>query len=819
MKSALQWIKWLSMFLLGLVLLVLVVVYGLANRSIPDYDAEISAAGIDAELQVIRDNSGVPHIFSTEDSSVFFGLGYAHAQDRLWQMNILRRTAQGRLSELFGERTVKADEFLRRLGLYRQAKSSVTAQDSRTREALEAYARGVNARLAQVTTGFASTAAPEFLIFPSEFEPWQPADSIAIMKIMALRLSPHLSKEVLRTRVAATLPPDRMFDIIEGEPISHAVALASPPAPASETRMAMAESEFLESISDPFAMGASNSWAAMPKRTASGGSLFANDPHLWFSAPVIWYLARLELESGGVIGATIPGVPAVFIGRKSNLGWGLTYSYLDDQDLYYEKLDPSGTGQYLTPDGYKGFRTERETINVKDSDPVSLVLRWTDNGPVIPGDFYGLGGITPEGHVMSLAWTLFDHADTSITAAIRLMSSSSVDGALRAMRYVRAPSNILTVADTENIAMQLIGAMPRRARDHQTKGLFPSPGWVRQNLWDGTFSFSENWRVKNPEAGVLGHANNKITDEGFPHHVTYDWGDTQRIERLKILLQKREVHTRESFVEAQTDTVSFTAKTLVPLVAKDLWHLDEQAPENTPGHRRKTALSLLSKWTGEMNEHIPAPLIYAAWMRELQRKLIKDDLGDDLAGEFERLRPVFLEKVFRDMDGASAWCDIKRSSKKETCPEIAQMALDDAIIFLTGKYGKNIENWRWGDAHQAFHKHETLGGVMPFSWLVNIYQSTSGGDHTLMRGQTSGEGDSPFTHTSGAGYRGVYDLNDPDSSFFIISTGQSGHPLSKFYDNLGVLWRRGEYIQMSLDPDLARANSSGVTIITPETLE
>ena len=215
-----------------------------------------------------------------------------------------------------------------------------------------------------------------------------------------------------------------------------------------------------------------------------------------------------------------------------------------------------------------------------------------------------------------------------------------------------------------------------------------------------------------------------------------------------------------------------------------------------------------------MNEHMPEPLIYAAWMRALQKRLIQDEMGP-LADEFTHIDPIFIQRVFTDTQGAAVWCDVLQSAPVETCDDIARQSLDDAIVWLTGRYGPRIETLRWGDAHQTTLDHPVLGDTPILSWFVNIRQSTSGDDDTLMRGRTSGLDPDPFQNVHAAGYRGVYDFADPDSSVFVISTGQSGHPLSRYYDNLGSLWRRGEYIPMSLDPALARAGAVGVTVLEP----
>ena len=219
-----------------------------------------------------------------------------------------------------------------------------------------------------------------------------------------------------------------------------------------------------------------------------------------------------------------------------------------------------------------------------------------------------------------------------------------------------------------------------------------------------------------------------------------------------------------------------------------------------------------------MNEHLPEPLIYAAWLRALQDRLIRDELGP-LADQFTHVEPLFIERVFRDVDGASVWCDVIQSAPKETCTDMARLALDDALVWIGERYGTALESLRWGDAHQATHDHEVLGDVPLLRYFVNIRQSTSGGDNTLQRGLTKGTGPDPFENVHGAGYRGVYDFADPDSSVFIISTGQSGHFLSRHYDDMAQLWRRGEYIPMSLDVELAKAAAVGITHLVPSPKE
>ena len=809
-----------AMILLGG--LAVALAYVLLSRSLPDYNKVLPVPGVSAPVEIIRNNSNVPHIFGRSDGDVFFGLGYAHAQDRLWQMTVLRRTAQGRLSEVFGTRTVEIDKIMRRFDLYGLAQQSVEVQDARTRTALDAYAAGVNARLEEINAEALGRGAPEMFFFNAPIAPWRPADSIAIIKLLGVQLSAQLSNEVLTARTTLALPdPARLRDILPEAPGSGIAALPDYASlfPGAAPPRQMARAAPAQDPLSPFPArdraGASNAWAAAPARSASGGTLLANDPHLGLSAPTIWYLARLELRRGGVIGGTIPGVPLVMTGRSADLGWGITSSYLDDQDVFIEELNPDNPEQYRTPDGWADFETRKSIIEIKDAAPVTLTLRWTANGPVLPGSHYELGTITPGGHVAALGWTLLTGQDTTMSAAMGLMQAQSIDEALAAGRRYIGPSQNLVLADKTRIAMKLIGAMPRRDPAHQSQGRMPSPGWRAENRWQGMLPYSDNPEFVDPAGGMLGNTNNKIVDRPFPLHVSYNWGDTQRVNRWRRLMQSRQVHTRNSFIEAQLDTVSFTARALLPLIGAELWFTAEAAPDGTPERLRQRALMLLAEWNGEMNEHLPEPLLYAAWLRALQERLIRDDLGP-LADEFATVDPLFIERVYRDVEGAAAWCDIRQSSPVESCVDIARLALDDALVAISERYGTALESLRWGDAHQAVQDHTTLGAVPVLRYFVNIRQSTSGGDNTLMRGRTrGGAGPDAFQNVHGAGYRGVYDFADPDSSVFVTATGQSGHFLSRYYDDLAQLWRRGEYIPMSLDRDLARAAAVGVTVLEP----
>lgn len=818
MTRLFRYLTWTFSALAILGALAAVFVYYVASRSLPDYNRSFSVLGTSGRIEIVRDSHAVPHIFAENDENdVYFGLGFAHAQDRLWQMLMLRRTAQGRLSELFGEETLQIDKLLRTLDIYRVAHEGVQFQTPETLAVLQSYSDGVNARLAAIQNQPLGRGAPELFFFTPKIAQWTPTDSIALLKLMALQLSDKAATEVLQARLAFELEPERLADLFPEDQGAPIMALPEYAHLLPDPRTAPAPPEYrhaLYPLREPGLAGASNAWAVNASRSATGGTLLANDPHLALTAPSIWMLARLQFPEGGVIGGTIPGIPAILSGRNEVFGWGLTTSYLDDQDFFIERLNPNNPNEYLTSTGFRPFERRDVIIEIKNAPGITLEVARTQHGPVIEGTHWKVGSVTPEGHVAALAWTALEPDDQSIAAAIRTMRARNIDEAREALSLSVAPSQNVTMADGNSIAIQTIGRAPRRSVDNRTRGRIPASGWLAENDWDGFLPFEDNPYIRDPESGVVVNTNNRLVDRPFPNHWSYEWGDDQRILRAERLLNGRQFHTLDSFIEFQTDTVSPTARVLLTLIGQDLWYSDQKAPEGSVEQQRKQALEMLAVWNGDMSEHDPEPLIYAMWTRVLQKRLIQDELAG-LSVEMNRLRPLFIERVFRDHNGASIWCDVKNSTPVETCVEMARLSLDEALLTLSEKYGNRIESWRWGTAHQAVHRHEVLGKIPLLKQFVNIIQDTPGGDNTLLRGRTSGTEDALFENVHAAGYRAVYDFADPDASVYVISTGQSGHFLSRHYDDFAQIWRRSEYVPMTLDPVLARSNNRGVTVLTP----
>ncbi|MEM6905496.1 MAG: penicillin acylase family protein, partial [Pseudomonadota bacterium] len=467
--------------------------------------------------------------------------------------------------------------------------------------------------------------------------------------------------------------------------------------------------------------------------------------------------------------------------------------------------------QYLTPDGWAPFATRQIRIETGGGAALVETVRYTSHGPVLSGEQFNAHKVVPEGHVASLAWTALVEADTTMTSLHRLMTARDIDAAAEAASLAIAPAQNVILADSTGVGMVAAGALPRRSPESRSQGQIPALGWLPENGWLGTLPATQNPRILRPVEGAVANANNRITDGSFPNHITFDWSYPYRINRLQQELSARAFHSRDSFIALQTDTVSEMARSVLPLIARELWW----RADPTRSEQMRSAIELMRGWNGEMNRFNPEPLIFAAWVNALTRKLTLDELGPTLFAEIEGPRPLFIERVFRNIEGAAIWCDIDKTPEAETCADIAEAALEEALRQLTDAHGPQIESWRWGEEHVAIHRHQPLGRAGPLGAIVNIRQETSGGNFTLMRGLSAGRGSAPHENVHAAGFRVVLDFADLDRSVWMISTGQSGHPFSRWYDHLAEPWARGDVIPMSRDDEAARAGAVGVLEIVP----
>lgn len=787
--------------LIALVLVFIVGVVGFlgwmaAER--PATSGRLAVAGLDKPVEIVRDGQAVPHIFAASEHDGYFALGFVHAQDRLFQMELMRRLGAGRLAELFGtvlgDWAVTSDRMMRTLGLHRRAEASLAALSPEARAAMEAYAAGVNAWMATRKEAL----PPEFQLLFHKPEPWRPADSMVWAKLMALQLSSNAWEELENAEYARRFSPAELRDLFPERGLAGPVTLAADLGGFDVAAILDALPRLGPSL-------ASNEWVLAGSRTTTGKPILANDPHLGLEAPILWYLARIVTPEYSITGATSPGVPLHPLGHNGNVAWGFTTTGSDTQDLFVETLDPADPGRYLTPDGPRPFTTRQETIRVRGGEDIVLTVRETRHGPVVsdlPLARRGGGQAVPPGKVMALAFTGLAEDDTSADALYRLNHARSAAEVRAALTLYVAPQQNIAYADTAGtVGFVSPGRVPVRAAGD---GTVPVPGDSSAYDWTGTIPFADLPQRENPPSGQIVNANNAVVGPEYPYLLALHWTDPARAQRIETMLGRAR-HSVEQTATLQTDTLSLPAREVLP-------HL---LAVRTDGPEMAAALELLRNWDGSMRRDRPEPLIYAHWMRELVRALFADELGP-LFERYWSLRPRAVAHV---LSTAPRWCDdVTTPAVTETCADILTRTLRTVLDRLAAAHGADMAAWRWGDEHKAALNHRLLGMVPLLGRLTDLSVPTDGDAYSVGTGASRiADPRKPFAHVHGAGLRAVYDLDALDRSRFVIATGQSGNPLSAHWGDFTPLWAAGRSVTLAGDRETLVRAGGRVLALTPDT--
>lgn len=771
--------RWLRRLGLALLALALVAAGGLAWAilgSLPQRNGEVAIPGLEQPVTISRDVHAIPHIRAGSVADAYRAMGFVHGQDRLWQMEFNRRVGQGRLAEILGEPALPADRFLRTLGLARHAEAAAASLPGETLALLEAYAAGVNAAIA----AFGWQLPPEFLILRHRPEPWRPADSLLFLKLMAMELSGNWREELLRARLARELTPEQLADLWPETPEA--------PVTLPGWREALAEVP-LEGLAAlfpaplPEGIG-SNIWVVGGSRTRTGLPLLANDPHLRLQAPGPWYLAKLEAPGLAVVGATLPALPFIVLGRNRDLAWGFTNTHSDTQDLFVERVEPTDPDRYLTPDGSAPFERRVETIAVRGAEPVRLEVRSTRHGPVISDLVADSEAVAGPGHVLALAWTQLRDRDSTAVAGFAAAQATDVESFMAAMLLFEGAQQNMAVADRHGaIGMISPGLVPiRRSGD----GSLPALGWTGTHDWLGMIPPGELPRRVDPADGLIVNANNRLVDGGYPYLLTASWEPALRARRIIELLEGAPDLDLAAMAAVQLDIRSM-------LAADFLGHLLTLKAAD-PVERE--ILAAMRDWDGRMDADRPEPLIFTAWYRELGRALYADELGP-LFGAYRGTRADFTRHVLSRAEG---WCDDSGTVSAESCADRAAAAFRASLARLREAHGDDWRAWRWGAAHPAAMPHQPFDEVPGLRPLFSLAFPIGGDGSTVAVAHPLAAAEPPlFPAVHAATFRALYDLADLDRSRFAAATGQSGHPFSRHYRDLAWLWRQGRYLRMSLE--------------------
>jgi penicillin amidase len=770
--------------------------YALLSKTITPMDGKASVSGLSQSVAIIKDQYAIPHIEAANRRDAIVALGWTHASERMWQMEVLRMAAQGRLAEMFGEKAVASDRFLKTLDLAGSAKASTLVLRKDTRDFLEAYSEGVNQWINRKRLGFEPALPVEFIILGHKPEPWEAWHSVSIVKVMALTLDANMDEEIGRLALSA-----KGFNPRQIEEIYPAGPRDTPPLLPDlrsiygfgpNGKLAMANEPVLPASAPwQLQLPASNNWVISGQRTESGKPLLANDPHLGFTAPSTFYLAHLKYRDSegehNLIGGSLPGTPLILSGRNDRVAWGLTTTYLDSQDLFVEQINPDNPGQYRTESGFADFSTQMLEIKVKGGDPVAFERRTTRHGPVLPDGYQRLKERLPEGHVAALSWTALAQDDTTMDAALDLAEAGTVQDFFAALQAMVSPMQSIVAADVDgNIGVIAAGRVPVRSPENRIEGRAPVPGWEAIYDWQGYMEFLQKPMVINPPSGALATANANWLPATYRGHITYDWAEHFRQARVEeLFVHSNAKQTMEKMIAGQADMHS----------AAMVQFRDEALRQLPQGVRlNEQLIASLAGWDGMMDRASPLPLIMTAWHRHLQSAMLKDDLEDNFElvekGSITRMRNMLTST------GARNWCDNVKTPSVENCGNILFDSLGAAIAELTAEQGPVWQNWRWGIAHETVHEHRPFTQVATLEPYFTIRQQMSGGTYTLLRNSSNFAKDNPYAGIHGSALRAVYDLSDLEQSKFIISTGQSGNVLSPHYDDLVGMWSKVEYVPM-----------------------
>jgi len=791
---ATKWLKRVARLALMLLAAAVAVAVWYAQRALPRTAGELTLAGVGGEVRIERDAHGIPHVRAGSENDAYFGLGVAHAQDRLWQMETHRRIGSGRLAEVFGESALETDRFLRALGVRRAAAAQWQHLDAASRAALEAYAAGVNAVLRQDLRA----RPPEFVILGIEPEPWDPVDSLAWGIMMAWDLGANWTTELLRLRLALQMPVARINQLLPAYPGEAMPATADYAAlfrglglDAGALQTAWQRLPEIAPLSGVEGVG-SNNWVVAGSHSATGRPLLANDPHLKLSAPALWYFARLEAPGLKVAGATLPGLPVVVLGQNEHIAWGFTNTGPDVQDLYLEQIDPADGNRYRTPEGWAAFETAADVIKVKGKPDVPVTWRRTRHGPVISDAGTTADVLGPRDkprYVLAMRWPALDADSDTVGTARAMQSAASVAAFFAATRSFVAPMQNMAVADRDgHIGVVSPGRIPVRKPENDLHGLVPAPGWDARYDWAGWIPVDETPREADPERGWIATANQRVTAPGYPHYITSEWALPFRQQRIEQMLQARPKHAIDDLAAMQADERSLAALVLLPWLQKT-----ESAHPLAAAARTE-----LQAFDGTMAADRAAPLILWAWQRQLARGVFQDDAGSAL---WER---SLATRTFQDaLEGVLArddtsWCDDRGTPAEKTCALQSGAALTRALDELQSRFGSDVAKWQWGQAHQARSEHRPFSRVKALARWFEHRVPVGGDTHTVNAARVGLRPDATtgelYLDEHGPSLRAVYDLGDPAQSRFIHSTGQSGIVFSPFFRNFVQPWAAVQYV-------------------------
>lgn len=740
------------------------------KKALPQIDGKIDVKGLSAPVEIIRDKWGIPHIFATDEKDVIFAQGFVHAQDRLFQMELHRRIASGRISEFLGKAALDTDRATRTFGFYRLAKASLAAMDDNLKALMTAYADGVNAFLKHP----ASRLPPEYGLVKLKPEPWKIEDSVAFGQFMGWQLSGEWKMELPRFK-ASVIGKEKLDELAPGYPAENPSVI-----PKGIDVNAATKGPYVKRG------GGSNAWAISGSRTASGKPIHCNDPHLSPSTPSIWYACHLSSGSGiDVTGVSPPGIPFILIGHNAHFAWGFTVGMVDAEDLFVEKFNPDNPTQYEYMGKWCDAEIIEESIKIqKQEAPFVEKVVVTRHGPVISG-VVGLPGYS-----LSMCSKCLQPTN-AMKGFYTLARGKSWEDFVAGVKCIDMVQQNLTYADVDgNIGSYITGKVPIRKKGD---GSVPIPGWTDEYEWSGEIPFDEMPHCFNPKKGFVVTANNRPVESDYKYFLSNIWDPGYRAKRITDEISSKEKFTMDDCKRLHMDNTSLPGKEFVKL----LEGINEDDPDV------KLAVKLLREWDGKMSPESIGGAVYDLsryfTMRALVEVGLEKELATDLLGRGFNTALVACTELyhtdppimFRVLNNPDSWW-VKQAGGKEA---LLKTGLKRAVEWLRDNVSKDPAAWQWGKVNVITFPH-AFAMKKPMDKVFNVGPYPMGGNkHTVL--QAGNANDEPWGQKTWIpSYRHIVDFSDISKAEFIYAPGQSGNLASPYYRNLFDLWLTGKYIPM-----------------------
>ncbi len=776
--------------------------YIFTHRPLPRTRGTLRLADLHEPVEIVTDRYGVPHIYANNEDDLYLAQGYVHAQHRLWQMELNRRIGSGRLSEIFGDLTIEADRFSRRLGMHRAAAAAVPTLSPHGTRILNTYARGVNAFI----DSHQNTLPIEFTLLGIRPTPWLPADTIQWSKMMGWNLGGNWETEIVRARLVARLGPERAAKLETGYDPAHPLIIP-PGVSYAGTNLGMLEQyAALKQLSGFGLLGGSNNWVVDGTMTTTGKPILCNDPHLGQAAPSIWFECHLVAGEHDVVGASFPGAPGIVIGHNRYVAWGVTNAISDVEDLYIEKFNPENSHQYEYMGRWEEAEIHREEIKVKGrAEPLIEEVRVTRHGPILTtmqGTLDTQDSSQPQELPLALRWTGLEHH--GIVDAIANMALATTIAEFRsALRQWDVPAQNFVFADIHgDIGYLMAGAIPRRS---QGQALLPSPGWTGEYEWTDLIPFEELPQVTNPDQHFIVTANNRVIDDNYPYYITNEWLNGYRARRIRDLLHQKSKLSLSDMAAIQADYYSIPAEKIVP-------HMLSVAPRTQLAVQ---AQDILRIWNHALSPTSAGAALYTTFLRKLEHLIFGTLLGDHNTllqnylgsgttllsitnGYSSRNKPLIIRLL--DEQDDSWFADSALPNGPRTWTTTLLSAFEATLDELQEKLGADPTRWQYGQIHKMTYAHP-LGRVKPLDKVFNRGPYPVGGDiDTVNMGAVSPA--DPETVITVPSFRQIANLADLSASLSLHAPGQSGHPASKHYDDFVKPWLNVEHHPMLFDHEM-----------------